>query len=95
MPNRLLFPSWGWRGRTSHGWGSPGHYCEDRNPRPMAHAHYFCEQLLGTGEEEADLLPASSILACLFFWLMDLVSPSDRLCYVRCTYCNTVLAVRV
>nr|ABP35569.1 YABBY transcription factor [Lilium longiflorum] len=26
---------------------------------------------------------------------MDLVSPSDHLCYVRCTYCNTVLAVGV
>ncbi|THU64803.1 hypothetical protein C4D60_Mb01t30300 [Musa balbisiana] len=61
----------------------------------MAHAHYSCEQLLGTGEEEADLLPASSILACLFFLLMDLVPPTDRLCYVRCTYCNTVLAVGV
>jgi uncharacterized membrane protein affecting hemolysin expression len=24
---------------------------------------------------------------------MDLVSPSEHLCYVRCTYCNTVLAV--
>ncbi|KAL5210958.1 hypothetical protein ABZP36_006581 [Zizania latifolia] len=23
---------------------------------------------------------------------MDLVSPSEHLCYVRCTYCNTVLA---
>ncbi|CAL9192875.1 unnamed protein product [Musa hybrid cultivar] len=61
----------------------------------MAHAHYSCEQLLGTGEEEADLLPASSVLACLFFLLMDLVPPTDRLCYVRCTYCNTVLAVGV
>ncbi|XP_044982422.1 protein DROOPING LEAF-like isoform X2 [Hordeum vulgare subsp. vulgare] len=26
---------------------------------------------------------------------MDLVSPSEHLCYVRCTYCNTVLAVGV
>ncbi|URD72408.1 Drooping leaf [Musa troglodytarum] len=60
----------------------------------MAHAHYSCEQLLGTGEEEADLLPASFILACLFVLLMDLVSPTDRLCYVRCSYCNTVLARR-
>ncbi|RZS09074.1 hypothetical protein BHM03_00040143 [Ensete ventricosum] len=24
---------------------------------------------------------------------MDLVSPMEHLCYVRCTYCNTVLAV--
>ncbi|XP_074574940.1 protein DROOPING LEAF-like [Curcuma longa] len=26
---------------------------------------------------------------------MDLVSPTEHLCYVRCTYCNTVLAVGV
>ncbi|KAJ8512559.1 hypothetical protein OPV22_002993 [Ensete ventricosum] len=26
---------------------------------------------------------------------MDLVSPMEHLCYVRCTYCNTVLAVGV
>nr|CAD1837957.1 unnamed protein product [Ananas comosus var. bracteatus] len=26
---------------------------------------------------------------------MDLVAPSEHLCYVRCTYCNTVLAVGV
>ncbi|XP_072985491.1 protein DROOPING LEAF isoform X1 [Typha latifolia] len=26
---------------------------------------------------------------------MDLVSPSEHLCYVRCTYCNTVLALQV
>nr|XP_009405981.2 PREDICTED: protein DROOPING LEAF-like isoform X1 [Musa acuminata subsp. malaccensis] len=34
-------------------------------------------------------------LACLFFLVMDLVSPTEQLCYVRCTYCNTVLAVGV
>ncbi|XP_074574215.1 protein DROOPING LEAF-like [Curcuma longa] len=26
---------------------------------------------------------------------MDLVSPAEHLCYMRCTYCNTVLAVGV
>nr|BAJ14106.1 DROOPING LEAF [Juncus prismatocarpus subsp. leschenaultii]BAJ14110.1 DROOPING LEAF [Juncus wallichianus] len=26
---------------------------------------------------------------------MDLVAPTEHLCYVRCTYCNTVLAVGV
>ncbi|XP_009393989.1 protein DROOPING LEAF-like [Musa acuminata AAA Group] len=26
---------------------------------------------------------------------MDLVSPAEHLCYIRCTYCNTLLAVGV
>lgn len=87
--DQLSAPWLGWLGRTFHVWGSPGHYCWYRNP-----SHGACPSpqsallslLLG--------LPPLLHLLFLLPAVMDyLVSPTEHICYVRCSYCNTVLKV--
>lgn len=88
--DQLSAPWLGWLGRTFHVWGSPGHYCWYRNP-----SHGACPSpqsaLLSL------LLGLPLLLPLLLFLLpavMDYsVSPTEHICYVRCSYCNTVLKV--
>ncbi|XP_065002114.1 protein DROOPING LEAF-like [Musa acuminata AAA Group] len=73
----------------------PGHYCQNRT---LSHgARHIPVKNSWTQESRLPLLslssPSSSSIS--LYVLMDLVSPMEHLCYVRCTYCNTVLAVGV
>lgn len=57
---------------------------------PHHRSHLLLLLLLLRLSARASLLVA---VAAVVAAAMDLVSPSEHLCYVRCTYCNTVLAV--
>ncbi|CAL9175834.1 protein DROOPING LEAF-like [Musa acuminata AAA Group] len=71
----------------------------------MVHAHSCEHRRSGYRFSPSLLLPLTLLppppppllllLLLLLPVVMDSVSPAEHLCYVRCTYCNTVLAVGV
>ncbi|CAL9775518.1 unnamed protein product [Musa acuminata subsp. burmannicoides] len=78
-----------------HRWESTGQCCQNGNPKLRSSA--LLQTLLSsTPEEKPRSLPLLlSLLLLLLLLAMDLVCPIEHLCYVRCTYCNTLLAVGV
>ncbi|THU68437.1 hypothetical protein C4D60_Mb08t03880 [Musa balbisiana] len=77
-----------------HRWESAGQCCQNGNPK-LRSSTLLQTLLSSTPEEKPRSLPLLLSLLLLLLLAMDLVCPIEHLCYVRCTYCNTLLAVGV